>query len=161
MSIKPLRLETIFSGGIHLLWLTLLTLKILGESPDIILSYLSQMGSGTAVFLIALLFSFAFFIGRIAEHFLSALNYLCKPDERQEYANAFEGSKGGAWANKIFSLSATVGLLFFGICLWIVSDSGNIKIAILVIGLILLTGTISSFLYWFKLGKKLNQRQDT
>jgi hypothetical protein len=156
MSIKPLHIETIFADAIHLLWLILLALCLLGKSPDIIFTYLSKIESGTAVFLIAVSFSVAFFIGRIAEDFLSVVNYFFRKKNRQEYTNNFKGTTGEIWANKIFALNASIGLLFFVTALVIVSEGNNIRKTIIVMGLILLIGTVSSFLYWYNFGKRKN-----
>ena len=78
MSIKSLRIETVFSGGIHLIWITLFLLCLLGESPETILCYLSKIQSGMAVILVTILFSLSFFLGRISEHLLIAYNYYCR-----------------------------------------------------------------------------------
>ncbi|HEY6626194.1 MAG TPA: hypothetical protein VIZ21_04510 [Ignavibacteriaceae bacterium] len=156
MSIKALNIETVFSGGIHLLWLALLTFKLLGKSPEMIFSELSQIASGTGVLLAAILFSVSFFIGRIAEHFIIAINYLfSKKKTRQTYVKDFKGTSSDIWGNKIFSLSSFVGLLIFGIMLYSMTNSWNEILAILVIGTILLTETASSFFYWYYLGKRV------
>ena len=92
MSIKSLRIETVFSGGIHLIWITLFLLCLLGESPETILCYLSKIQSGMAVILVTILFSLSFFLGRISEHLLIAYNYYCRKSciEKRE-------ARGGEW----------------------------------------------------------------
>jgi len=159
MSIKPLNIETVFAGGIHLIWLTLLVLSVLGKSPDIIFSYLSNIESGTAVLLVAVLFSVAFFIGRIGEHFVSAINYFIHKNKRKLYVDTFAGETGEVWANKIFTFSASIGLIFSIVTLFITIENTATKKAILIIGIILLIGTLSSFLYWYSFGKRLGQRR--
>jgi len=158
MNIKPLRIETVFSGGIHLIWLTLLVLYFLNRSPDVIFNFLSKIEPGTSVFLLAVLFSVAFFIGRIAENFLGAINYLKSDDEkRQSLANNFIGEAGVIWGNKSFSLSSLFGLIISTIMLCIQAESENARLAILVVGFILIIATASSFCYWFYFEKRTNK----
>jgi len=150
MSIKPLHIETVFSGFIHLIWITLLTLCFLGESPAIILNFLEKIGSGTAVFLIAVAFSLSFFLGRIAEHLIIGVNYFIQKDKRQKYVDSFEGTKGEIWGNKIFSLSSFCGLSGLMIILFIMIESWKILIR----GVILIFITLISFLYWYNFAKR-------
>jgi MFS family permease len=157
MSIKQLPIETVFSGVIHLLWLTLLELCLLGKSPEIIINYLANIGSGTAVFLIAFTFSLSFFLGRIAEHFIIAVNYFRNnEDKKAKSIKLFEGTSGEIWGNKIFSFSSTCGLLILGIMLCILIDSWDIKWKILLIDLLLLIPTITSTIYWYIFEKSIS-----
>ena len=156
MNIKQLNIETVFSGVIHLAWLILLTLFILGKSPEIIINFITTMEPGTAALILALVFSVSFFVGRNTEHFISSLNYFRHNDEkRQVLANQFQGGHSVIWGNKIFSLSSFVGLLILGVMLYSMTKCGNEILAILVIGTILLTETVCSFLYWYYLGKRV------
>jgi|WetSurSiteA1Bulk_404760.scaffolds.fasta_scaffold05213_5 hypothetical protein len=153
MSIKALNIETVFSGSIHLLWLTLLTLMLLGKSPDIIFSYLSKIDSGTAVLLAVLLFSVSFFIGRTAEHFIIAVNYFSNKAKRQGFIDSFKGTKEEIWGNKIFFFSSALGLLTTTLSLLI--EYWNERLAIIIIGVILIIGTTCSFIYWFCFGRRV------
>ena len=158
MKIKSLYIETVFAGLIHLIWITLLTLYILGKSPQVIFCYLSQVESGTAVILLAIIFSVSFFLGRIAEHFLIAANYLfSKKKTRQAYINDFKGDTNEIWGNKIFSLNSFVGLLFVGLLLLRLVKSEEEWNVILIIGGMLWLGTLCSFIYWLCFGKKIKE----
>ena len=150
MNIKPLYIETVFSGFIHLVWITLLTLCALDLSPVIIINFLEDVGSGTAVILIAVIFSISFFLGRMAEHFIIALNYFIRKDRRQGYVDTFGGTHGEIWGNKIFSLSACIGLLVLVAILIIVTGFWKI----LFIGAILIVATFISFIYWYNFEKR-------
>ena len=156
MSIKALNIETVFSGGIHLIWLALLAFKLLGKSPEMIFSDLSRIESGPAVLLAAILFSASFFLGRIAEHFITAVNYLfSKKQTRQTYVKDFKGTPSDIWGNKIFTLSSFIGLFLFGTLLFSLAKAEEEKNAICIIGGILCLGTLCSFIYWFCFGKKI------
>jgi len=161
MNIKALNIETVFSGFIHLLWITLLTIWILNVSPAFILIYLNNIGSGTSVLLIAVAFSLSFFFGRTAEHFFVAINFsrkgrIFKDNKVSALANN-QGIKGEIWANKIFFFSSSIGLLFLGFLLYILTESWNAKLAIIVIGGILITATVVSTLYWKYLDNKVHE----
>jgi hypothetical protein len=157
MNIKPLHIETLFSGGIHLVWLTLLTICILGEAPDIIFNILFNLESGTAVFLFAIVFALSFFLGRVAEHFIVALNYFRKNEKgKSKTAELFEGEPAEIWGNKIFSFSTLIGLLILVIMLLSTTESWNTKRAILIIGGILILATFISFLFWFNFNRRLS-----
>lgn len=158
MSIKELNIETVFSGSIHLLWLTLFTLILLGRSPDILFSYLSEIQSGTAVFLVAVFFSLSFFLGRVAEHFIIAVNYLCRKSKRQGFVDSFTGTKEEIWGNKIFFFNSACGLL--AVWLFLFAEYWNVVWTILIIGAILLIGTISSFVYWYKFEGRFNEKNN-
>jgi uncharacterized membrane protein YkgB len=160
MSIKPLHIETVFSGFIHLLWSTLLTLFILGKFPSIILNFLDTIGSGTAVLLIAVAFSLSFFLGRIAEHFFIALNFCRKnkndkEDKVKKLADNIE-TKGEIWGNKIFFFSTSVGLIILGFLLYILTEAWNVKLAIIVIDGMLTMTTVISTIYWYYLDNKIH-----
>jgi hypothetical protein len=156
MNIKPLYIETVFAGFIHLIWITLLSFCILEKSPDVIFCYLSKVDTGITVLLFALLFSVSFFLGRIAEHFLIAANYLfSKKKTRQAYVNDFKGASTDIWGNKIFTLSSFIGLLFSGILLLNLAKGEEEKSVILIIGGILCLVTLSSFIYWFCFGRNI------
>ena len=159
MSIKALNIETVFSGFIHLLWSTLLTLIILGESPSIVLNFFDKIESGPSVLLIAVAFSMSFFLGRIAEHFFIALNFCRKnKDDKEKKIKSFAGNnetKGEIWGNKMFFFSSLVGLLILGFLLYILTESWNAKVAIIVIGGMLITATVVSTLYWKYLDNKV------
>jgi len=158
MNIKPLYIETVFTGFIHLIWITLLTLCILGKSPEVIFCYLSQVESGTAVILLAISFSVSFFIGRIAEHFIIAVKYLFSTNAtRQTYVNDFKGTTSDIWGNKIFFLSSFVGLLFVVLLLLSLLKSEEEQNVTSIIGGILCLGTLCSFIYWLCLGKKIKK----
>ena len=150
MNIKPLYIETVFSGFIHLVWITLLTLCALDLSPVIIINFLEEVGSGTAVFLIAVIFSISFFLGRMAEHFIIALNYFIHKDRRPKYVDTFGGTHGEIWGNKIFALSSCLGLLVLVAILIIVTGFWKI----LFIGAILIAATFISFIYWYNFEKR-------
>jgi hypothetical protein len=157
MNIKPLRIEILFAGITHFLWITLLALCILGESPDIILKFLTKVESGTAVFLFAIIVSVCFFLGTIAENFLIALNYFRKNEKgREKILKLFTGTPGEIWGAKIFFLSSFSGLLII-ITLLLLSDkieSFNAKWAIFVVGMILELATFTSFLFWYNLERR-------
>ncbi len=159
-NIKPLSIETVFSGGIHLLWITLCELCLLGKSPDMVISYIANIGSGTAVILIAMVFATSFFLGRIAENFIIATNYfICKDEnEKAKSVELFEGTRGEIWGNKMFSFSSFCGLLFLGIILCIIINPWTVKWSILLIDFLLLIVTLTSTIYWWKFGKE-NQNQ--
>ena len=155
-NIKQLPIETVFSGGIHLLWLTLCELCILGKSPNIIINYLANIGAGTAVILVAIVFATSFFLGRIAEHFIIATNYCRKDkDEKAESVKLFEGTPGEIWGNKIFSFSSFCGLLFLGIILCLLINPWNAKWPVLLIDFLLLIVTLTSTIYWWKFGEEV------
>ena len=132
--------------------MTLFSLILLGKSPDIIFSYLSEIQSGTSVFLVAVFFSLSFFLGRVAEHFIIAVNYFCRKSKRQGFVDSFIGTKEEIWGNKIFFFSSALGLL--AIMLFLLAEYRNELLAILIIGVILLIATASSFIYWYKFGGK-------
>ena len=156
MSIKALNIETVFSGSIHLLWLTLLTFMLLGKSPEMFFCDFPKIEAGTAVLLSAILFSVSFFIGRIIEQFIIAINYLfSRKKTRQTYVKDFKGTPSDIWGNKIFTLSSLIGLLLFGTLLFNLAKGEEEKKAICIIGGILCLSTLCSFIYWLCLGKKI------
>ena len=158
--IKPLRVEILFAGLTHLVWLTLLAFCISGESPIIIINFLKTIESGTALFLYAIIISISFFLGTIAENFVIAINYFRKNEEqRNQSRELFKSSPDANWGAKSFFFSSFGGLLFILIILMFSNyiDSCNVKWAILVVGVILLIGTLSSLLYWRHMEKRFNQ----
>jgi hypothetical protein len=160
MSIKELNIETVFSGSIHLLWLTLFTLILLGRSPDILFSYLSEIQSGTAVFLVAVFFSLSFFFGRVAEHVLIAFNYYCRKGEigKTKMIISFAGDPVEAWGNKIFSINSFAGLILLVtvmLTLSVINETFNLILPIILIGVPLSLATLVSYCYWQNLEKKL------
>jgi O-antigen/teichoic acid export membrane protein len=155
MSIKALNIETVFSGLIHLVWLTLLTLCILGKSPDVVFCYLEQVESGTAVILIAILFSVSFFLGRMAEHLIIALNYFRKNEkDREKSLELYKDNQGEIWGNKIFSVSSFCAILLVVLFLLLLPTASKVRLAILILGLILLSTTIISSIYWYNFEKR-------
>ena len=156
--IKPLRIEILFAGLTHLVWLTLLAFCISGESPVEVINFITKIGSGTALFLYAVIVSVSFFLGTIAENFVIALNYFRKNEEQKNRTRElFKSSAGENWGAKSFFFSISWGLLFILLIL-IFSNyiaSCYVKLAILVLGIILLIGTISSLLFWNHIEKKL------
>jgi len=160
MSIKPLHIETVFTGGIHLLWLTLFSLYLMGKSPDIIFCYLSKIESGTAVVLVAILFAVSFFLGRLAEHFLIAANFFCIKNKigKLKMIIFFEDNYGEVWGNKIFYINSFVGLAFLIIMLLILSVMRivqNLVLPVILIGVPLVLVTWISYKYWHNLDDKL------
>ncbi len=111
MSIKPLRIEILFAGFTHLVWLTLLALCISKVSPVLIINYLAEIESGTALFLYAIIISVSFFLGTIAENFVVAINYFLKNEEkRNQSRKLFKSTQLKIGALKVFSL------VLFGDC---------------------------------------------
>jgi len=160
MSIKPLRIEILFAGFIHLVWLTLLAFFISGESPVIIINFLKTIGSGTALFLYAIIISVSFFLGTLAENFVTAINYFRKNEgQRNLSRKLFKSSASENWGAKSFFFSSFLGLLLILLVLMLSNyvDSCNVKLAILVLGVLLLIGTFISLLYWIHMEKKFNQ----
>ena len=161
MNIKSMRIETVFSGFIHLAWLALLCLIIIGESPIKILNSLFTIDSGMAVLLTPLLFSLSFFLGRVAEHFFIAINFCRKNKvDKEKKVKSFTGkekTKAEIWGNKIFFFSSSSGLIILVPLLYQCQESWNIKLAILVLGGILIIATIVSTLYWRYLDNKVNK----
>ena len=156
MNIKPLNIETILSGFIHLIWMTLLTLFILGESPEKTINFVANISAGTAALVLAFIFAFSFFLGRIFEHFIIALNYFRKSsDEKKKHVELFKENSEETWGNKIFSFSSFCGLLFFGIIFCILINPLDAKWPVLLINLLLLIVTLTSTIYWWKFGKEV------
>jgi hypothetical protein len=158
--IKPLRIEILFAGLTHLVWLTLLALCISKESPVLIINYLAEIESGTALFLYAIIISVSFFLGTIAENFVVAINYFLKNGEkRNQSRKLFKSTPAENWGAKSFFFSSFWGLLFILLLLMFSNyiDSCDVKLAILVLGVILLIGIISSLLYWYNMEKRFNQ----
>jgi hypothetical protein len=159
MNIKPLQIETVFAGFIHLIWITLLTFYVLGKSPEVIYCYLRQVESGTAVILVAVLFSVSFFLGRMAEHLIIAINYFRKNEkEREKILELYKDNPGEIWGNKIFSVSSFCALLFAVIILLVLPATFKERLAILILGLILLSTTFISSFYWYKFEQKINSK---
>jgi hypothetical protein len=159
--IKPLRIEILFAGFIHLLWLTLLAFFISGESPLKMMNFLTTIGSGTALFLYAIIISVSFFLGTVAENFVIALNYLRKnKEQRNQSIKLLESSRSENWGSKSFFFSSSAGLLFLIVMLVFSNyiESCSVKWAITVIGVILLLGTVSSLCYWRHVEKIFNQK---
>lgn len=159
MNIKPLHIETVFAGFIHLIWITILTLCVLGISPEVIFCYLTQIESGTAVILLAVLFSVSFFLGRMAEHLIIAINYFRRNEkEREKILELYKDNPGEIWGNKIFSVSSFCAILFAVIILLVLPTSCKVRLAILILGLILLSTTFISSIYWYKFEQKNNSK---
>ena len=158
--IKPLRIEILFAGLTHLVWLTLLAFCISGESPLLIINFLTKMESGTALFFYAIIISVSFFLGTIAENFVVAINYFRKNEEQRiQSRKLFKSSPAENWGAKIFFFSSLWGLLLILLMLLFSNyiDSCKVKWAILVLGVILLIETLSSLLYWHHMEKKITQ----
>jgi hypothetical protein len=159
MNIKPLHIETVFAGFIHLIWITILTLCVLGISTEVIFCYLTQIESGTAVILLAILFSVSFFLGRMAEHLIIAINYFRRNEkEREKILELYKDNPGEIWGNKIFSVSSFCAILFAVIILLVLPTSCKVRLAILILGLILLSTTFISSIYWYKFEQKNNSK---
>ena len=158
--IKPLRIEILFAGLTHLVWLTLLAIFISGQSPVILINFFTIIESGAALFLYAVIISVAFFLGTIAENFVIAMNYFRKKEEqRNKSRKLFESSRVKNWSAKSFFFSSFWGLLFILLILMFSNyiDSSNVKWAILVLGVILLMGTFVSLLYWHHMENQFNK----
>jgi hypothetical protein len=162
MSIKSLSIETVFPGGIHLLWLTLLALDILGKSPYDFFKQVLKIDAGTMVLLIAVLFSVSFFLGRISEGCISGLIYLKKKDKRQKFVEDFvkNSNPGNVWANKMFALSSSIGIIILVMILLTQVDKSNEIYATVVIGSILIIGAVITFLYWLNFGRRLHHKNN-
>ena len=160
MSIKPLRIEILFAGFIHLVWLTLLAFFILGKSPVIIINFLNNDWIWNSI--ISLCYNhFSFiFLGTLAENFVIAINYFRKNEgQRNLSRKLFKSSAAENWGAKSFFFSSFLGLLLILLILMLSNyvDSCNVKLAILVLGVLLLIGTFISLLYWIHMEKKFNQ----
>jgi O-antigen/teichoic acid export membrane protein len=162
MNIKPLHTETIIAGGVHLIWITLLAICLLGDSPNLILNFLAEIESGTAIFLVAIIFFVAFFLGRIGEHFLIALNYFRKGKKGKEKSiELFKGkmNSGDIWSNKMFTLNSTIGILGLIIMICLSNVPMEAKSTSLIIGIILLIATVCACAYWSNLEKILISKE--
>ena len=116
---------------------------------------MANVGSGTAVLLLAFIFSLSFFIGRTAENFIIAFNYFRKVKEGKKTSKElFKGTPEEIWANKIFSFSSFIGLLLLGVLLGILINPWDVKWPILFIDFMLLIVTLTSTIYWWKFGEK-------
>lgn len=141
------RVETLITGFFHLLWLTLLALFLLGESPDVILIFLAKVESGTAIFLFAVIVGVSFYLGTLAEHLLIVFNYWRKNEEgRNKIIESFRGTPAEIYGNKSFFLSAFSGLVILMVLLLLESSNG--KWAISIIGIPLSLVTLIPVCFW-------------
>ncbi|MEJ2616029.1 MAG: hypothetical protein P8Z35_13810, partial [Ignavibacteriaceae bacterium] len=148
--IKPLRIEILFTGLVHLVWLTLLAFCISGESPRILINFLTKIESGAALFLYAIIISISFYLGTIAENFVIAINYFRKNKEQKSQSiKLLKINSTGIWGAKSFFFSSFWGILFVLFLLMFSNyiDSYKVKLAILVLGILLLIATLSSLIY--------------
>ena len=142
--IKQLRIEILFTGLLQIISITLLGFMIADKSIEDIFLFLGRIGSGTSIFLYALLVTISFFLGTIFENSVSA--FICLKTKRKPDTERIE-----IWKAKSFFAASFLWVLVILLLLMISQDieSCKAKLAILIIGIILLIETLSSYPYWW------------
>lgn len=158
MSTKLFRIEIVITGFSHLIWMTLLSLLILQQSPYIILNFLSTIQSGSAIIITTLIICVSYFLGILAEHFGSSIIYFIGDEEKKRLiANSFKGKPDEVYANKIFFLSMSFAIPFISIFLLLNSnfDNCNRIWAIIINAISIEFGNVMSTFYWVKITRSL------
>ncbi len=153
MSTKLFRIEILIAGFFHLIWMTFLALCIMGKSADVIYCFITTMQSGSALVFSPILIGVSYYLGILAEHFISAIIYFF--GDKNKIINNYKGSPDEVYANKIFfvSLSIAVAIVIYVL---LINTFNCCKLfwVILVIGGIIELGNVISAIYWIDITKR-------
>lgn len=156
----PFQFEILVAGFSHLLWLTLLAYFILGLPPNQIIDFLIKVEAGTAVILVALIGGVSFFLGVLAEHILVWVSYLkMNKNGRKKKIDFYCDQSCLVWGAKSFFRSMAFAIAGIIILLLLLDKSQSCKYfwTIVIIGLLIESATIISWLFWKHIGRKIEK----
>jgi hypothetical protein len=160
MSTLQVRPEILVVGFSHLIWLTLLTLDMLGVAPCDSKDFILKIEPGLAVVLISLAVGVSFFLGTLSEHIMIVCSH-CMMGKRKRIKKLifYKDNPYLIWGAKSFFRSMSLSGLGIIIILLILDNkysSDSHYYTMLTIGGILEVITFITCLFWNYIDRKVS-----